>query len=399
MGKEIKILGSTQDQRYLLASVNNIEVGWIDNRAVSPFLTYATNYSTYVTNGNYEVDSLPWGEIGFKKLGLTSNLLGQHVEVTRESSNNAYVYISVNNIGQGWIDKRALGLKGVAYNAVIKDGKYEIDSLPWGTPGFEKIGVTSDYMGGEIQIAGSTANGNYLLMRVNDTDVGWIDARSVNPFITTVKNYKSHIISGRFDVDTLPWGEYGYRQIGKTAELLGRYVTVTKESSNKAYLFVNIDGNDIGWIDKRALNTEAYLYSAVIKEGNYNIDTLPWGTEGFQTIGYTNSYVGKEVQIVNRTDNGNYLLAKVEDKIIGWIDSRSVLKLKTIPVNYSKKILNGKYHINDLPWGTVGYKYLGTTGLIMDCTVAVTLESADGKYAFVFYDKKPIGWIDKRAFY
>ena len=352
-----------------------------------------------MTNGNYEIDSLPWGEKGFKKLGSTSNLLGKNVEVTRQSSDYTYVYVSVNNIGQGWIDKRALGLKGSSYNAVIKDGKYNVDSLPWGTPGFKKLATTSDYMGQEIHIAGSTANRNYLLMRINDTDVGWVDARSVKPFSSTVKNYNAYIISGRYNIDTLPWGEYGYRQIGKTSDLLGKYVKITKESSNKSYLFVSVDGNDIGWIDKRALNTETYLYSSVIKAGNYNIDTLPWGTAGFKTVGFTNAYVGKEVQIVNSTDNGNYLLAKVDDKIIGWIDYRSVRKLKTIPVNYSKKILNGKYHINDFPWGTVGYKYLGTTALIKDNTVKVTLESVDGNYAFVFYDSKPIGWVDKRAFY
>lgn len=397
MGQELRVIAKSADG-YNLLSANGVIIGWVDSRAIQAFSYTEQNYQSYITNGNYEVDSLPWGSTGFKKLGNTGKYLGKKATITKESSNKAYVYATVEGKTVGWIDKKAFGLSGGAYEALITSGKYNIDSLPWGTPGFTRIGYTSDIMSEYVQIAGATQNGAYLLMRKNGKDTGWIDKRAVTRFESVPVSYSAYVANGSYEIDTLPWGESGFKKVGQTASILGHKVTITRESKNRAYAYTLIDGKPVGWVDKKAFVFKSSPYTAIISNGNYEVNSLPWGTPGFKLLAHTSAYLGKKIEIAGSTASGSYLLARVDGKDIGWIDHRSVVSENATAVNYSTTVKNGAYEINSLPWGVKGFKYLGKTASLVGKNVQVTLESSNKAYVYVFSEGKAVGWIDKRAF-
>lgn len=64
--------------------------------------------------------------------------------------------------------------KTINYNVVITSGGYSIDSKPWGTPGFEKWGVTDDFIGRTVKAVEENISGEYI-----NTELGWIDKRAI----------------------------------------------------------------------------------------------------------------------------------------------------------------------------------------------------------------------------
>ena len=397
MGEELQVIGKSQNG-YLLVSLKGKPLGWVDSRAINAFQYTAKNYQTYISGGQYEINSLPWGDKGFKKLGMTSTHLGKYVTITKESANKAYVFAVADGKDIGWIDKRAFGFSNGTYDALVTHGNYNVDTLPWGTPGFKKLGYTSSYQGEMVHVVGATQNGAYLLVSQNGKNIGWIDSRAVRRYDSVPVNYTSVVTSGSYEIDTLPWGEAGFKKVGTTASLVGRSATILRESKNRAYAYTLVDGSPVGWIDKKAFGFKEKPYKAVISEGKYEINTLPWGTPGFKRTGYTKELLGKQIDVVGQTQNGAYLLIQVAGKEIGWIDHRSISREIVTPVNYSQTVKNGKYEINSLPWGVPGFKRLGMTASLQGKTVQVTLESSNKAYVFVFENGNPVGWIDKRAF-
>lgn len=396
-GKEYQVVATSFNGAYVLLSENNILLGWIDERAVQNFTYNNVSIDSYITDGQYSIDSLPWGTSGFKNVSKSSNYLGKKIKIVKETSNGSYVQVMIDGKVLGWLDKRATGLTGQAFGAYITLGGYSIDSLPWGTPGFKHIATSKLYKGQLIEVLGATKNGAYLLISMGGKQVGWIDKRAVTKYDSTSVNYTTYITGNNYEINDLPWGEKGYKKLGTTANYLGNIVTVTRESKNKAYAYAYIDGKAIGWIDKRAFGFKNQPYKAIIIDGKYEVNTLPWGTEGYKKITTTSSYIGSEIDIVGGTQNGSYLLAKVNGTTVGWIDSRSVKKIDVNSINYSGTIISGAYSIDSLPWGEPGYKKIGTTATLIGKNIKATLESSNKAYVFIFVDDQPVGWVDKRA--
>ena len=397
-GLELTVKGTTQNGSYLLVYSNGQEIGWIDKRAVQPFETKSVNYGAYIGSGRYNIDTLPYGTYGFRKIGSTDLILGNYVTVTRESSNGAYAYVVINNVGQGWVDKRALKLHGPAYPATVVNGAYNVDTLPWGTPGFQKITTTSSYVGVELDVRGTTENGAYALVYHNGKFVGWVDTKALKPMNYKSVNYSLEVSGGQYEVDSLPWGDYGFKKLGTTLPYVGLALQITKESSNGAYLYATLNGQEVGWIDKKAFGFSKLSYSFYITNGNYNLDTLPWGTRGFQTISLTKSLMGRELEVIAKTQNGAYLKVAHQGKVLGWIDAKAGRPLNEVNVNYSAVISRGGFTIDTLPWGTTGFLNRGMSGNHQGKRVNVTKESADGNYLFITeVDGSPMGWIDKKA--
>lgn len=394
MGKDLQVIGKNKAGNYLLLAENGTPVGWVDVKAVTPFTYSTADYSAYIGAGQYNVDTLPWGTPGFVKLGTTAQYLGKMARITRVSTDGAYVYASVDGKGIGWIDKKALGLSGNKYTAIVTAGNYNVDTLPWGTPGFQKLGLTQAYIGQVIDILGATQNGAYLLASVNGKEIGWIDVRAVRKMEAVDVQYDTYVTGDQYEINSQPWGEPGFQRWGMTADILGKKVTITKESSNRAYAYAQ----GIGWIDKRALGFASQPYQAVIHAGQYNVDTLPWGTPGFKKLKLTSAYYGKSLEIVGATQNGSYLLARVNGKDIGWIDKRAVAPLQTTVLNEKKTVKNGKYEVDCLPWGVAGFQKLGTTANLVGKSLQLTLESPDKAYVYAFLNGQAVGWIDRRAF-
>ena len=198
------------------------------------------------------------------------------------------------------------------------------------------------------QVASNGVTWAFVLL--NGWDLGWIakDALSVRDYVqiqsTKVTDYPATISRGTDAINSQPWGTKGYRTIGYSTDHLWKEVTVVKEqvaSNGVTWAFMMLNGWDLGWIAKDALTVRDYIqilstknvsYSANIIRGSDAINTQPWGTKGYKTIGYTSTYWGKKVTVSQEkiASNGvTWVLASYNGKELGWI-SKSALVTPTM---------------------------------------------------------------------
>ena len=398
VGTEVTVKGTTQNGLYALISLDGKDLGWVDKRALSNLKSKPVNYSAYITSGSYSFDSLPWGEPGYTLLGYTSAHLGKMVDVLYETLDGNYKYVSSNGKGIGWIDKRAFGLYGSEYVGYVQAGSYSIDSLPWGTQGYIYIAASKDYAGLELTVKGSTQNGQYLLVASDGKDLGWIDKRAIKQLNFQTVSYKMYISGAVYGIDSLPWGEYGFRNLGITSTYIGTEVTISKKSSDGNYLYASLNGKGLGWIDKRAFGFVAPGYAWYITNSSASITNFPVGTVGSTQVATGNAYFGKMLDVIGQTPDGSQLWVSFKGQSIGWIRSDAGCILNHTQPLYTKTIQNAGYSIDSLPWGTAGYYWISSSGDYLGKTATISKLSVDGAYAYITVDGNALGWIDTRAF-
>ncbi|CZQ92272.1 GW dipeptide domain-containing protein [Trichococcus collinsii] len=398
-GKLATVIRETANGIYAEISVDGVKLGWIDKRA---FNASFPSYNAVIRKGNYSIDSLPWGTSGYRTLDWSSSYVGKSVTVIGKSADGAYLCLAYNGSPLGWVDYRAFesfDATAVSYTAIVSGTNFSIDSQPWGEAGYVYLDSSANYYGKEVLVTRKTANGAYAYITLDGKPLGWIDSRGLQNFSTVAVNYSLPIMNGNYSIDSLPWGEPGFVKFSDAAAYFGNLATVLRESANGAYAEIAIDGQRIGWIDKRAFsNARQVSYYAGISGQNYSIDSLPWGTTGYQQLDSTNNYLGSLVKVVAESTDGNYKLVQLNGQNLGWVDYRALAALNTKAVNYVSTIRSVGYSIDSLPWGTPGFTMLGLTSSYLNTSVQVIQESADGYYALVTLNGKTLGWVDKRCF-
>ncbi|MEC6747668.1 GW dipeptide domain-containing protein [Marinilactibacillus sp. XAAS-LB27] len=328
--QEVDIMLKSPNGAYSLIRSNGKFLGWIDNRALNNRIERTT---LSIVRGNHSIDSLPWGDNGYKTIGSTAEYLNKRVDIMAESNNRAYVLIAYNGKQVGWIDKRALSINAPSYPSVIINSGFSIDTLPWGTPGSQRVSSTSNYVSKNVKIVSESNNGAYLLVVENGRELGWVDhramARAENMPSSLPVNYSTTIAKAGYSIDTLPWGVNGYQNVNSTSNLLGTQVKVTHHY--RSYALVEVNGVKYGWVDQKALGTsprpqtvsgqQNVYYNAVV-QGNYSIDTLPWGMNGYQQVSHTSLIAGRTVKVHNITKGYAYI--SLEGTDYGWVDRKAL---------------------------------------------------------------------------
>lgn len=136
----------------------------------------------------------------------------------------------------------------VNYEATIMRGGYSIDSKPWGDGGFETWAYTDDLLYRTFMFYEETADGAYA----NGAGLGWVDKKALGKPRRDAR-YKATVVSGGYSVDTLPWGENGFQQLGATDNHVAKEITVLMETKNGEYAYVRNAEKELGWVDKKAL--------------------------------------------------------------------------------------------------------------------------------------------------
>lgn len=305
----------------------------------------AVSYSGTLNSG-YSVDTLPWGMTGYQQVGKTTQYSGQSVDVIREAQSGKYSLIKLNGIVLGWVDSRAINLNvnrisnglDVNFQATVELGGYSIDTLPWGTNGYRRLASSTDYRGQEVTIVQQTNNGNYSLLQQGKTLIGWVDSRAIQRKVEVSNvstswrvEYTATIKNGGYSIDSLPWGTKGYEKIGSSTNYKGRSVEITHHSGN--YVLATINGISLGWMDSKALDYVPSVqkdisgknvnYSAKLLNG-YSIDTLPWGTKGYEKISRTTLQNGRSIRVIKHS--GSYALIENNSVPIGWVDIKALQK-------------------------------------------------------------------------
>ena len=401
------------------------------------------SYTAVIAKGDFTLDSLPWGYPGYAFRYMTNDFTGQKIEVIRESQNGLYALAVLNGEKLGWVDKRALSdiviipkvqdlssAIAVNYTARISGKDYSIDSLPWGYAGYMYMGTSAAYFDQKIQAEKETANGQYVLISLNGEKLGWIDKRALSDIYSPPKvqdvasaltvDYAARIGSAGFSIDSLPWGYAGYAQMATSADFLDHGVQAVKETANGLYALIILNGNRLGWIDKRAL-TDIQIelkvqelataitvdYTATIASGGFSIDSLPWGYAGYGQIDTTSNFIGERIQATQESPNGLYVLISSNGTRLGWVDKRALTDVtlpakvqdvaSAIVVAYTAAVTSPGYSIDSLPWGYAGYQQMAASTDFLGQRFEAVKETANGLYVLLSLNGKKMGWIDKKA--
>lgn len=161
-------------------------------------------------------------------------------------------------------------------------------------------------------------------IRYGKDGITWTD------FVNKVKNYlegdeevkeeymeriqERYMINGNYSIDSLPWWCDDKKNVGTTADYQGYVVTVSRKWGN--YWYSQFLG---GWIDHRAFEeVETISEEKTVKNKGYSVDTKPWGTKGFETVGKYDELIGKDFKITAR--KGAYLYIHSKAK---WVDEKA----------------------------------------------------------------------------
>lgn len=136
----------------------------------------------------------------------------------------------------------------VNYEATITRGGYSIDSKPWGEGGFVTWAYTDDLLYRTFSFYEETADGAYA----NGAGLGWVDKKALGKPRKDA-HYKATVVSGGYSVDSKPWGEQGFQQLGATDNHVDKVVTVLMETKNGEYAYIRNAEKELGWVDKKAL--------------------------------------------------------------------------------------------------------------------------------------------------
>ena len=105
--KTVTIRLESLDGQHMYMVNDQKEIGWVHKNALGT-PRREVNYKATVVAGGYSVDTKPWGESGFQRLGLTDNHIGKEVSVLMDSTSGEYAYIATTEKELGWVDKKAL---------------------------------------------------------------------------------------------------------------------------------------------------------------------------------------------------------------------------------------------------------------------------------------------------
>lgn len=431
---------------WALISKDGKQIGWIAKNALT-IQTYAAivsekivDYPATISRGTDAINTAPWGIKGFRTLGSSSGYLGKTVEVTKEQTTDygvTWALISLDGKELGWIAKDALKAqtyaaivseKAVDYPATINRATDAINKAPWGTKGFQTIASSATYVGKTVAVTKEQTTDygvTWAQISLNGEVLGWIakDALKAQTYaqITkeTVVSYDAIVNRDSDAINTAPWGVKGYQTLSSSAAYLGQTVEVTKEQVTDygvTWALVSQNGKELGWVAKDALSIKTYAqvvsekavaYDATISRGTDAINTAPWGTKGYTTVGSSASYVGKTVTVSKEqvTDYGvTWALVTLDGKELGWIakDALTVQTyakvVKETAVDYYAVISRGTDAINTAPWGIKGYQTVGSSADYLGKTVKVSKEQVTDygvTWVLVSLNGKELGWIAK----
>ena len=152
-------------------------------------------------------------------------------------------------------------------------------------------------------------NWNYEVYRLNEVER---EEEKQEEYMEQVQ--ERYMINGNYSIDSLPWFCSDRKNVGNTKDYQGYVVTVSRKWGS--YWYSQYLG---GWIDYRAFEeVETISEEKTVKNGGYSIDTKPWGTKGFETVGKSDELIGKTFEVTAR--KGAYLYIHEKAK---WVDEKA----------------------------------------------------------------------------
>lgn len=401
LGSLVSAVGYSENNKYILTAIGEQELGWIDYKA---FLFNPTVSNNYVVSPGYSMDDRPWNESGSSSVGKgkTDDHISKKVNLYDVSDDEKYYFAKDANTDEtlGWIDYKAFADPDEAQDTMIVKTGYTIDDKPWGEPGYQRLGITDEYLGSTVKAVAHSTGNRYVFATMNDASLGWIDNKAFTMNPTEETNY---IVSPGYSIDGRPWNESGSSSVGKgrTNDHISKEVTIYDVSDNGKYYFAK-DANTnetLGWIDYKAFADPDKVQDAMIVRTGYTIDDKPWGEPGYQRLGVTDDYLGAAVKAITFSEGNRYVFTTLRDDVLGWIDNKALVMN---PIANKNFIIFPDYSIDGRPWGEQGSESvgIGKTDEHLNKAVDIYDVSDNGSYYFAkdANTNETLGWIDNKAF-
>ncbi|MFL2116447.1 GW dipeptide domain-containing protein, partial [Marinilactibacillus psychrotolerans] len=357
-GEQVKVLKEAKTRRatWVLISINDKEIGWIDQGALTTNEVIISekeiNYVATINRGTDTINTNPYGTFESKYVAHSSKYLNKQVKVIKEAVTGraTWALISVGGKQIGWIDKEALNIekvtseKSVQYTRYISRMTDGINTKPYGTEGYSTVAKSSAYFGKKVQVIkeATTQRATWALISIDGKQLGWIDKAALSEFEVIISekdiNYYALIKRDSDSITTKPYGTKDYETITKSSQYLNKEVKITKEAvtDRATWAYITINGKNVGWIDKAALDIErvtsetnvADYKARIIRKGD-SISSEPWGTEGYVVKSSSSNYFGTEVTVKKeaKTRRATWVLIALNGKELGWIDKAALKKL------------------------------------------------------------------------
>lgn len=358
IGKKVNVIkeATTRRATWAYITIDGKELGWIDKSGLTNneviLSEKAIQYVAVINRTTDNITTKPYGTEGYKTIARSSKYLNKQVKVTKEAVTDraTWALISVGGKELGWIDKAALDIekilseKAVNYTSYINRKTDNITTKPYGTEGYTVVTKSSNHFGKKVKVTkeANTRRSEWAYISIDGKNIGWIDksALTMDEVIISQKNiqYSAVIKRGTDNITTLPYGTNGYKKIKKSSAYLNQYVKITKEAvtDRATWAYITINGKNVGWIDKAALDIERVTsetdvpdYKARLTRKGDSISSEPWGTEGYVVKSSSSNYFGTEVTVKKeaKTRRATWVLIALNGKELGWIDKAALKKL------------------------------------------------------------------------
>lgn len=433
----VKKEATTKDATYLLIYKDGKQIGWVNQKATDPIYkvkeTRSVSYQATIKGNNHNIFSQPAMTEGSENVAFSSNYKGKKVAVYSEKVTDLGVYalVNVDGVSLGWINISGLThnfekikeARGVAYEATIKGNGHNIFNTPAWTEGNVKVANASDYKMTNIKVYSEkvTAEGVYAQVKIAGEEIGWINIKGLNLNYTDVKetngvSYKAAIKGNGHNIFSEPAWSKGNKKVANTSDFSGKEFTVYAEkiTANGTYARVQIDGKNIGWVDKKGIlplyetisKTHGVAYEAIIKSSGNNIFSTPAWTKDNKKVANASDYKDVRIQVYTEkeTSEGIYVEVKIDGKTLGWINTKGIEQKfepvkETRSVSYNASIKGNGHNIYSSPAWTKGNRKVANTSDYRGKEFTVYSEKLTNKstYVQVRVDGKIIGWVDKKG--
>ena len=366
--------------------------------------------------------SLPYGMQGANYIDSTNKYAGKEVQLIQKMivNNVTWYQFSVDGKTVGWLDGKVLSkltnIQKINQDAIM-GGTYNngIWSLPYGVNGADYLGISDKYAYDNIKLLVKANNGNTIWYKfsVHGQVIGWIDEKALEKGEVKPVNFKVTIgnTSGN-GIWSKPYGVNTAEYLGSTNSYTYQEVQVVKtvKRGTTNWYQIKNDKGVIGWIDgdKSVTNIENLPVenSTVLIGGSAKpsdgVWSVPYGEYGANWIAPVSDYSFKQVKVIQNVKKDNVIWSKIQfgDKVLGWVDSRTLLNLAINEEN--KTVLLGDtngHSVWSLPYGEKNAKYVGSANDYANKPIKVigSLKIEDTTWYHFTVNGKEVGWIDSKA--
>ncbi|PGZ95414.1 hypothetical protein COE51_20295 [Bacillus pseudomycoides] len=366
--------------------------------------------------------SVPYGLQGANYIDSTNKYAGKEVQLAQKMTVNNIVWyqFSVDGKTIGWLDSKVLShltnLQDINENAVMgATSNNGIWSVPYGINGASYIDLTDKYAYQDIKLIKKATSGSttWYKFSLNGQVIGWIDDKALDKGKSNAVNFSVMIGNTNGNgIWSTPYGIVGAKYLGSTNDYSYQTVQVirTVKIGNTNWYHISKDGKLIGWIDGDKAVTD--LENVQIENSTLTISgstktsdgvwSVPYGEYGAKWIAPISDYSYKQVQIIQSVKKWGVTWDKIKlgDKVLGWVDARTLANLTIQNENRTALIGDAIGHsVWTLPYGESTAKYVNPASKYINQSIQI-IRSTE-KDGVLWYNFKigntEEGWIDSRA--